>query len=229
MILYWNFLLQREGLSYYRIRYNMLHILEKVGGLMSCITVAMFYIMKPCYYKKHDLAVLREYENKGLCRDINHNTICNQLPLDISPFRLFLYDLKNTLLSPCRRNDPDEEEEESSIDLMTKKMDRVKKDNMDIINIMKIDRIEQSLDVIRSKSGETKNTFKDKRKRKMSAAATCVSHNHNSLMVFGDSLDKGKKSNRIDLALFGDNKPLRKNKTMVMNKETELTNNVINI
>lgn len=94
MLLYWNFLLEREGIAYYRIRYNLLMIFEKVGGLMSCITVAMFYLMKPCYYKKHAMAVLREYEKKGLCRDINHATVCNQLPLNISPFRLFLYDVK---------------------------------------------------------------------------------------------------------------------------------------
>lgn len=147
---------------------------------MSCITVAMFYIMKPCYYKKHNMAVLREYEKKGLCRDINHATVCNKLPLNISPFRLFLYDLKITLLSPCRRknhdDDDDEEEEESIIELMNKKMDRVNKDNMDIINIMKIDRIEQSLDVVRSKNGDNKSSFNEKGKRKMSVAATCSSH-----------------------------------------------------
>ena len=42
MLFYWNFLLQREGGAYYRIRYNMMMIFEKVGGLMTCLTVVMF-------------------------------------------------------------------------------------------------------------------------------------------------------------------------------------------
>ena len=71
-------------------------------------------------------SVLREYEKKGLCiavsewvsecRDVNHAYVCNHLPLDISPIRLFLYDLKSTLLSLCRRKDSDDDEEESIID-----------------------------------------------------------------------------------------------------------------
>ena len=125
-----------------------MNIFEKVGGLMSCITVAMFYITKPCYYKKHDLAVLQEFENKGLCRDVNHAYVCNHLPLDISPIRLFLYDLKSTLLSLCRRKDSDDDEEESFINQMNQKMDLVNKYNMDIINIMEIDRIEQTVNAI---------------------------------------------------------------------------------
>ena len=108
MLLYWNFLLQREGQAFYRIRYNMTSIFEKVGGLMSCIIVAMNYLMKPCYYKKHKLAVLREYEKKGLCRDINHSSVCNHLPLEINPVKLFLYDTKVMLLSMFKKKDDDE-------------------------------------------------------------------------------------------------------------------------
>ena len=98
MIMYWNFLLQREQSAYYRIRYNLMSILEKVGGLMSCISVLVIFLLKPCYYKKHALAMLQEYEQKGLCRDENHDTSCVNLPLDISPVRLFLHDLKQFLL-----------------------------------------------------------------------------------------------------------------------------------
>ena len=226
MMLYWNFLLEREGIAYYRVRYNLLNIFEKVGGLMSCITVAMFYLMKPCYYKKHAMTVLREYEKKGLCRDVNHATVRNQLPLDISPIRLFLYDVKLHLLSTCKRKDPDDddEEEETPIDIMKKKMVRVNKDNMDIINIMKIDRIEQSLDTIKLKSGE-KSNFQDKRKRKMSVAASSVSHS-SQMMLFREEVDDKKpKMSRID-SLFGNNNkppPLRRNKTTGGKKETEMT------
>ena len=199
-------------------------IFEKVGGLMSCITVAMFYLMKPCYYKKHNMAVLQEYEKKGLCRDINHSSVCNHLPLEISPIRLFLYDLKIILLSLCKRkssNDDDDNDEESSIDIMNRKMEKVNRDNMDIINIMKIDRIEQSLDVLRSKSGDSNNKpsgFADKRKRKMSVAATSISHNSANLFGLDNLLGaggKGKKKTRNDLDDFESSIGIKRNKTFV--------------
>ena len=58
ILVYYNFLLEREQFAYFRVRYNLLSILEKVGGIMSCISVAMMVIMTPCYYKKHNMAVL---------------------------------------------------------------------------------------------------------------------------------------------------------------------------
>ena len=68
-----------------------------------------------------------------------------RLPLNISPARLFLYDLKQFLMFPCKNKKRDIENDDSCQDHvahMNKKMDRVNNDNMDIINIMKIDRIE---------------------------------------------------------------------------------------
>ena len=88
MLLYWNFLLEREQFAYYRIRYNLMSILEKVGGIMSCISVVMLFIMKPCYYKRHNMVVLQEYERRGLCRDINHYHFASIYP---SKFRQFDY------------------------------------------------------------------------------------------------------------------------------------------
>ena len=146
LMLYWNFLLEREQFAYYRIRYNFMSILEKVGGIMSCISVVMMFIMKPCYYKKHEMVVLQEYERRGLCRDINHSSYCMRLPLDISPLRLFLYDIKQLFITPCKKKDTCSSSKDCSdhdqLAYMNKKMDRINNDNMDIINIMKIDRIE---------------------------------------------------------------------------------------
>lgn len=126
---------------------------------------------------------------------------------------------------------------ESAIELMNKKMDRVNNDNMDIINIMKIDRIEQSLDVIRSKNGESnKTSFNDKRKRKMSVAASSISHSSSLLFDLGDLKDNDKgKSKKNNFDVFGDKQPFRRNKTTVNKKEFELSslkkksiNNIMN-
>jgi len=148
------------------------------------------------------MAVLQEFENKGLCRDVNHAYVCNHLPLDISPIRLFLYDLKSTLLSVCRRKDSDDDEEESFIDQMNQKMDLVNKYNMDIINIMKIDRIEQTVDAIQSKIGQSsKSRFPDKRK----ISVIPSSDRRISQMLFGldQPKDKDKKESSIDSDDFG--------------------------
>jgi len=51
-------------------------------------------------------------------------------------------DVKHILTSPCRKKDSEDDDDDNKLVIMNKKMHRINNDNMDIINIIKIDRIE---------------------------------------------------------------------------------------
>ena len=106
---------------------------------MSVISVVMMFLMKPCYYKKHEIAVLQEYEKRGICRDENHDSFCMQLPLNISPIRLFIHEFKKLLAQPFKKGERELNEHDRKVDFMVKKMERINRDNMDVVNIMKIE------------------------------------------------------------------------------------------
>ena len=72
-------------------------------------------------------------------------------------------------------HDHGEDECDDYLRHMSKKMQKITVDNMDIINIMKIDRIEQSLDGVKCKLGHGHEHGKSK-KRKMSMAASSMNH-----------------------------------------------------
>ena len=80
-------------------------------------------------------------------------------------------------------------------------MDLVNTYNMDIINIMKIDRIEQTVDAIQSKMGQSnKSRFADK--RKVTVIPSTDSHRRISRMLLGLDQSKNKKENSIEFDDF---------------------------
>merc|ERR1711959_779360 len=93
MVYYWNFIMIHEGTLSQRVRYNILDILEEVGGIYSAISSLVFILFSAYNYKLHESIVYQEFlKTKGLKQDnmklkqiVDGNTKCLSI-------QYFLYD-----------------------------------------------------------------------------------------------------------------------------------------
>lgn len=67
MLYYWNFIMIHEGTLSQRMRYQLLDILEEVGGLYSALSSLVIILFSVYNYKLHESIVYQEFlKTKGL-------------------------------------------------------------------------------------------------------------------------------------------------------------------
>ena len=64
LVAYFNILLDNVGTVYSSEHYTIIDLMEQQGGLMQCVVIISLIIVRPFNYKRHELQIFQDFENK---------------------------------------------------------------------------------------------------------------------------------------------------------------------
>ena len=64
LVFYLNIIMDNQGTVYSRERYTLIDLMEQQGGLTQCTFIFAFLLVAPFTYKRHELQIFIDHENK---------------------------------------------------------------------------------------------------------------------------------------------------------------------
>ena len=112
MVYYYNILLSPKATAYFGTHATLMDIMEKQGGMMQCMLVLAMILASPFSYKRHELQIFCDYEEKFVshsCKKHHQkNTYVEKIQSSWIPIelRLYAYEIKKYiegLLCCCKK------------------------------------------------------------------------------------------------------------------------------
>ena len=73
MVYYYNILLSPKATQYVGTHATLIDIMEKQGGMMQCMMFLALILVSPFSYKRHELQIFCDYENKFVTKSYKLN------------------------------------------------------------------------------------------------------------------------------------------------------------